>query len=243
MDKELTLLLENYRPTQEAISLIHQITTILLVGITGAGKDSIKHELLEKGTYHDIVSHTTRAPRKNNGILEKDGQEYHFISKEQAKEMIENHQFIEAKWVHRQNIYGTSVAEFQTCLSDGKIALADIEVQGVDEYIELSPKTTKPIFLLPPDFSIWLKRFKSRYEGHVGSGEFRERLHTATEEIKHVLQHPYFSIVVNDDLEIAAQEVDIIAQNGIQSDATIEYGRRCAMKLLHDISNHDVQTI
>lgn len=242
VDSQLTKLLNQYKPTPQATKLIQQVTTVLLVGIAGAGKDSIKNILLKTGKYHDIVSHTTRSPRKNNGIPEKDGIEYHFISKQTAKDMLEKQLFIEAKWVHRQNVYATSVGEFELCFKNNKIALADIEVQGVEEYMTLSPQKTKPIFLLPPNYDIWLTRFKARYEGHVGQGEFKERLHTATEEIEHVLARPFFSIVINDDLEATAAQVDAIASSDIQSDTTIEYGRRCALRLLHSIKQQDFDT-
>ena len=51
--------------------------------------------------------------------------------------MLENHEFIEAKFVHG-TVYGTGAKEIQVIAEAGKIAVTDIDVQGVSEYKKLS---------------------------------------------------------------------------------------------------------
>ena len=51
--------------------------------------------------------------------------------------MLENHEFIEAKFVHG-TVYGTGAKEIQAIAEAGKIAVTDINVQGVSEYKKLS---------------------------------------------------------------------------------------------------------
>lgn len=235
MDKQLELLLEHYTPSERAIDAVQQVNTILMVGISGAGKNTVKTKLLETGEYYDVVSHTTRPPRKNSGISEVSGQEYHFISKQQAIVMLENREFVEAKWVHRQNLYGTSIAEFEVCLRQGKKAIADIEVQGVEEYMSICPKTVYPIFLIPPSYDVWVRRFKARYEGRAGEGEFTQRSITAQREIEHVLEKEYFSIIINDNLEDTISQVRDIARGTPQSDASLRHSRQVAEQLLEDM--------
>ena len=127
-----------YEPDDSAKKLIKTTQILLLVGPTGAGKDSLKDKLLETGEYHHIVSHTTRKPRINHGVVEQDGREYHFINKAEAERMLDNHELIEAK-MYSGNLYGTSVAEIKAAHDNDKIAMTDIEVQGVAEYKQLDP--------------------------------------------------------------------------------------------------------
>src|SRR4051794_26351493 len=99
-----------YKPSVETLAIVRSTTILLLVGPSGAGKDSLKQRLLSGGRYHHIVSHTTRAPRMNKGVLEENGREYHFITMQEAERMIDEHAFVEAK-MYSGNVYGTSVAE------------------------------------------------------------------------------------------------------------------------------------
>ena len=56
---------------------------------------------------------------------------------EEQEKMLDAHDFIEAKFVHG-TVYGTGVAEIQAIHDAGRIAITDIDVQGVDEYKNLS---------------------------------------------------------------------------------------------------------
>lgn len=212
MDQQLQQLVDNYKIPESAISLVRMTPIVLLVGVSGAGKDTIKHRLLDTGSYHHIVSHTTRAPRENHGVMEQDGVEYHFISKEKAAEMLQNGEFIEAK-VYSGNVYGTSVAEIQKAYDDGKIAITDLEVQGVAEYKEISPKVIAE-FILPPDYDEWQRRLMSRY-GPEGPdpADMRKRMNTAVAELEEALRQPYYHFVVNDVLEEAVRAADSIAHH------------------------------
>ena len=93
---DLERVIREYQPTEAAVALVRDTKIALLTGISGAGKDTIKRRLLRSPSFRDIVSHTTRAPRVNNGQPERDGVEYHFIDQATALTMLRNHQFIEA---------------------------------------------------------------------------------------------------------------------------------------------------
>lgn len=211
---ELKQKLSQYKPSDSTINLIQQTPILLLVGVSGAGKDSIKHKLLDTGKYHHIVSHTTRAPRENHGVLEQDGREYHFISLAEAEKMLDEQAFIEAK-MYSGNLYGTSVAEIQTAHDDGKIAVTDVEVQGVAEYKSLAP-SAQAIFVLPPSYEVWQKRLKSRYEeSDISPEDIKRRMQTADQELQEALQKDYFRFVINDGLDQAVQAADAIAHGAL----------------------------
>lgn len=203
-----------YQPSAEAIDVVQNTKILFLVGVSGAGKDTIKHQLLQKHTYHHIVSHTTRKPRHNHGELEKDGVDYHFVAIETAEKMIDDQAFIEAK-MYSGNIYGTSVAEVKRAHDEDRIAITDLEVQGVVEYKHIAPQVMA-VFILPPSFSVWQSRILKRYAGQpIDTRDHTRRLRTAYVELKHALETNYFHFVINDDLAHAVEEVDHIAHHRI----------------------------
>lgn len=201
---------DDYQLRPETMELVRQTSVVLLVGVTGAGKDTIKQALLKDSAYHHIVSHTTRQPRENKGIMERDGIEYHFIDAPTAITMLDNNGFVEAK-IYSGNLYGTSVGEIQLAHDEGKIAITDVEVQGVEEFHAVSDRM-RPIFILPPSFDVWQQRLLSRYEGKPDPQDLEQRLQTAKAEIEFVLATDYFYVVVNDELEAAIAQVDAIAR-------------------------------
>lgn len=214
MEERILKKLASYQPSTKAVELVRQTKILLLVGISGAGKDSTKVRLLKHGGYHHIISHTTRAPRLNHGILEQNEVDYHFISLTQAEDMIDAQAFIEAK-MYSGNVYGTSVAEIAAAHTANQIAVTDLEVQGVAEYKHLHPEVTA-VFLLPPDYTTWQERLRSRYEGgEIDEAELHKRMHTAEAELRHALETDYFHFVINDDLAETVRIVDELVRQPV----------------------------
>lgn len=201
-----------YKAPQSAIDQIRQTPILFVVGITGAGKDTIQHELIRRhpDEYRFIVSHTTRAPRENNGKPEQDGVDYHFVDFATIDSMLDAGGFVEAKVVHFDNIYGTAIAEIAAAQRESKIAVTDIEVKGVHEYVSLG-MNVKPVFLMPPSYDVWQQRLLSRYNGQMLDQELHKRMQTALMEIEHAVATDYFYIVINDDLEDTIDLVNRIA--------------------------------
>ena len=213
MNQEINDLLANYQPVDSTRQLIKTTPILLLVGPTGAGKDSVKDKLLETGEYHHIISHTTRPPRINHGIIEQNGREYHFVDLAQATAMLKDHAFIEAK-MYSGNLYGTSVAEIQVARDEGKIAVTDIEVQGIAEYKAID-RGVMAVFLLPPDFKTWQARLQRRYGDVVDAADARLRMQTALAEIEQLLNTDHYFAIVNDRLDETLHQVAaIVALHG-----------------------------
>ncbi len=217
MDEELLHLLRSYKTPPLAVELLQKAKVVFLVGISGSGKNTILNELLKTGKYKLVVSHTTRPPRENNGILEKDGQDYHFIDDQEAKRMLQTGEFIEAK-TYSGNVYGTSIKEVSEAYEQNKIAISDIEVQGVAEYMNVS-SAVKPIFILPPDFETWQNRLKARYvSNEPDETDMKKRMETAKKELEEALSKNYFEFVINDNLNRAVIAVDEIAGGSLWSE-------------------------
>ena len=231
---DLNELIKNYKTPDRAKDLLGNTKAVFLVGITGAGKDTILKELFKTGKFHYIVSHTTRQPRENEGAMEVDGQNYHFISTAEAESMLENGDFVEAKY-YSGNIYGTSVGEFEEALREEKIAITDIEVQGVSEYVKISENVT-PVFILPPDFATWQERLKARYAGiEPDAADIQKRMETAKKELEEALSKDYFEYVINDDLSRAVIAVDEVAHGSLSTEKN-EQARQLARELLEKLN-------
>lgn len=229
-------LADKYKPNQAAVDIVRQSQVVLLVGIASAGKSTIQQKLVDSLHYYPIVTYTTRAPRENNGVLEKNGESYHFVSVDQMARMLIDYKMLEIN-CFSGNYYGTGVQEFINANSQRKIALANIDINGVACYKKIAPDCVKAIFIVPPDYSAWVSRFSGRYTSEVEFDKvFHSRLQTAINEIEQALNTTYYNFVINDGLDEAVSTVDKIARvlrTGEVYDDSL--ARDCAKNLLKSI--------
>lgn len=174
---------------------------IVLCAPSGTGKTTVSRALLERrGDLVFSVSATTRRPRPG----ERDGVDYHFVSRETFESMISADQFLEWAAVHGE-LYGTPSANLTTATQAGKLLLLDIDVQGARQ-VKGAVADTVTIFLLPPSFGQLLERLRRR--GSEGASDLRRRLETARRELEAVDEFRY--VLVNDRLEDTIDRVDAL---------------------------------
>lgn len=239
MSDSLGQKLSAYTAEDSIKQLVKDTPILLLVGPTGAGKDSVKDKLLATGKFHHIISHTTRPPRINHGVIEENGREYHFVDKAQAEAMLDSQAFIEAK-IYSGNLYGTSVAEIQKARDEGKIAMTDVEVQGVAEYKALDA-SVMAVFLLPPDFLTWQMRLQRRYGDVVDAEDYRLRLQTALDELEQLLTTGYYVAVINNDLDDTVEHIETVVSSQEHSTPDEPAARSVAEQLAADIKAYLAQ--
>lgn len=224
----------NYKPGSIAIDLVKSSYLVLVAGIVSAGKDTVVSHLLNEDAFMTMVSHTTRSPRKNHGVIEEDGVDYHFITLEEAEKMVDAGEFVEVKYNHG-NVYGTSVTELQKIKKTNKHAVTDVDIQGVDEYLSIDPGV-KAIFLLPPSVQTWLERLGKRYgELDLSSEDILKRFKTAKKEIEHIMQDDRFVIIINDDLETTLNRINLVVEGN--RDHTSDFAEAVAEHLLEYINS------
>lgn len=211
LDARLIAKVTAYQPDMQRLAPYRDVPLLVFVGISGAGKNTVKSALFHKQSdgYHDFVTHTTRPPRQNHGVLEEDGVDYHFVGVATAERMLDNHDYIEAN-LYSNNIYGASIDELEKARQQHYIAVADIDVNGVANFVRLG-LNVKPIFILPPSYDIWYQRMIKRYGGVVDKADFQKRIQTAREELQHALETDYFYLVVNDNLDETVELIHAIA--------------------------------
>ena len=231
---ELAKKIENYQPSEAVRQLVASTKIVLLVGISGAGKDTTKQQLLQFPEFADIVSYTTRAPRQNQGIMELEGRDYHFVSQAVAAKMLDQHQFVEAKFVHG-TLYGTGVEEIRAIHDAGRTAITDIDVQGVDEYKKLSQQVIA-IFLLPPNYTEWRRRLRARYASEAEfENEWPKRFNSAIKELTHALNVPYYHFIINDNLDETVRIAREIAEKPDAYNRKDDEARLAARDLLDEL--------
>ena len=172
---------------------------IVVSGFSGSGKGTLMKELLSRypDTYALSVSATTRQPRDG----EQDGREYFFISKDEFEKMIAKDELIEyARYV--KNYYGTPKEYVRKQLDAGKDVILEIEIQGAMKIKEQFPESLL-LFVTPPSAEELQKRLVGR--GTETADVIAQRLSRAYEESEGMDAYDY--IVVNDDLDVCAAEV------------------------------------
>jgi guanylate kinase len=230
-------LINDYKPSPEAVAMVKQVPFLQLIGISGAGKGTIGQILLKTGDFRHIISHTTRPPRTNHGVGEVDGADYHFIDMATAVNMLERKSFIEAKW-YSGNIYGTSVFEFELAQNESKIALTDIDIQGAEEYLRISTNVF-PVFLLPPDYETWMQRLKGRYADAIDAhqADIQKRLITSKRELTFAYHSKHFMPIINLDSAVTARRIESLLQGEILTSAERKSAHTVIRHLLEQLES------
>lgn len=209
--EEFKAALENYEPSPATVDMLRQVKFVLLAAPTGSGRNTIINELLKTGHYYYVVSDTTRLPRTNNGVMETNGVHYWFRSEDELLRDIQAGKFLEAAIIHNQQVSGISARELARAGSEGRIAVTDMEVVGVDAVLRSKPDTIA-LFILPPSFEEWQHRLRGR--GEMPVDELKRRMESAVKEFKAALSRPYYKFILNDTIADASEQVHKIAFMG-----------------------------
>ncbi len=180
---------------------------------SGSGKSTLLTRLMrEVPALMFSVSYTTRSPRG----VERDGESYHFISREEFEQRIERGEFLEYADVFG-NYYGTHRSALDNASEKGCDLVLDIDVQGAAQLKGSIPEAVS-IFILPPSREILEQRLRQRSED--SDGVIERRLKDAAGEIRNYQEYDY--VLINKDLEATALTLCGIVR--------AERARRCRME-------------
>ncbi|XP_058417096.1 MAGUK p55 subfamily member 3 [Diceros bicornis minor] len=103
---------------------------VVLIGSLGARLHELKQKVVAENPQHFgvAVPHTTR-PRKSH---EKEGVEYHFVSKQAFEAGLHHNKFLE-HGEYKENLYGTSLDAIQAVMAKNKVCLVDVEPDALPQ--------------------------------------------------------------------------------------------------------------
>lgn len=181
----------------------------VITGPSGVGKGTLISELSRRlGGLELSVSATTREAREG----EVDGRDYHFLSSQEFERRARAGEFLEHA-TYSGNRYGTLRSEVDRRLSEGRSVVLEIEVQGARQVRAAMPESVQ-VFIAPPDAAALRQRLEGR--GTDTREAIDERLRTA--ELELAAQQEFEHVVVNDEIERAADELDAIVREELERD-------------------------
>jgi guanylate kinase len=175
---------------------------IIISSPSGGGKGTLIKEV--RGMMPELgysVSYTTRPQR----FGEENGREYHFVTREQFQELINDNEFLEYAEVHG-NLYGTSMRESEKVFQTGKDLIVEVDVQGAIQIMERLADANISIFILPPSFEVLKARLTAR--ATEDQAELETRLRNSFDEVLQFERFKY--VVINEELPAATRQIAAI---------------------------------
>jgi guanylate kinase len=185
----------------------------VITGPSGAGKGTLEQEVLRRlpGRLELAVSATTRPQRPT----ETDGLHYWFVTPEEFERLVAVGGFLE--WVtyvsgHR---YGTLRSEIARIRAAGRAPILDLEIEGALRVPDEVPGCVT-IFIDAPLAELERRLSERATES---TGEIGERVELARRQKERADEFRY--VVVNDELERAAEELTGIVHGELTAAGTI----------------------
>uniref|UniRef100_A0A8P4G1G0 MAGUK p55 scaffold protein 3b n=1 Tax=Dicentrarchus labrax TaxID=13489 RepID=A0A8P4G1G0_DICLA len=181
---------------------------IVLIGSLGARITELKQRVIAENPrrYGFAVPHTTRA-RKSH---EREGVEYHFISKAAFEADIQNGKFIEYG-EYKDNLYGTSLESIHRILDQNKACLVDVqpEVLKTLRTAEFKPYV---IFVRPRIYDSPRKPLGSSSSLSLGITEDLQEMKQSAERIDECYGHWVDYVLVKEDPGSALAELQVVLE-------------------------------
>ena len=170
---------------------------------SGTGKTTLVRELVKSMPGIVVsVSHTTRLIRPQ----EKEGVDYHFVSKDEFNNMLKQKAFLEHAEVYN-NLYGTARLWVEEARLRGLDVILEIDWQGARQVRELLVEA-QSIFILPPSREALYERLRKRLQD--SDDIIKTRMAEATEQISHYMEFDY--LICNDQFEEALADLKAIVR-------------------------------
>ncbi len=187
---------------------------VVITGTSGAGKGTLEKILLQRmpTLFELAVSATTRERRPS----EQEGREYYFVSESVFEQRVQEDEFLEyvdLPWGARS---GTLRSEIDRIQANGKVPLLDLETDGAVRVKQTIPGAVT-IFVDAPSFDELERRLRAR--ATESSGEIQVRLDLARKQ--HERRDRFDYVIVNDDVDRAADELQTIVEKELQTAGTM----------------------
>ncbi len=175
---------------------------LIVSGPSGSGKDTVLQEVRKKYPKMSFsVSCITREPR---GSDKEDGK-YCFLTVDEFKKGLDEGAFLEYN-EYLGNYYGTPRRPVMDAIESGDGIIIEVDVNGAASIRRALPNAVS-VFIMPPSVKELKRRLNKRQTD--SPEQIEKRINAALREIPRAEEYNY--IIVNDDLELAANQLcDII---------------------------------
>lgn len=176
---------------------------LVLSGPSGVGKGTVCEALMSE---RDDIIYSTSVTTRKKRPLEKEGENYFFMSLEEFEGCVEDGVFLEHAKVHG-NYYGTPKKFVEDQIKKGNIVILEIDVQGALQ-IKKNFSDAIFIFLQPPN----LEELRRRIVGRQTETEevINLRMDNAKKEVEYLDEYDY--AVVNNEVQKAVQKINHIIE-------------------------------
>jgi guanylate kinase len=172
---------------------------LMVVAPSGVGKTSLTRRLVaDHNDLHLSISATTRDPRPG----EHDGRDYHFVTHDKFKVMLQDAAFLEWAEVYG-NHYGSPRDPIVEALERGESVLFDIDFQGAMKVHRQLPEDSVLIYVLPPSLAEMSRRLHARSQD--SEEVIAKRLARAKDEVAAWERFDY--VILNDDFDRAYSDL------------------------------------
>jgi guanylate kinase len=189
----------NTNSTDTPNQLLNKV--VIFCAPSGSGKTTIVKHLLQVNPHLAFsVSACTRNKRAN----EEYGKDYYFLSQEEFKKRVDNHEFLEYEEVYGGNFYGTLKSEIDRIWASGKAVIFDVDVVGGLNIKKYFGDKALAIFVKPPSVEVLEERL--RYRSTETEETIRTRVNKAVNELG--FENKFEVVLLNEHLETALAKAE-----------------------------------
>jgi guanylate kinase len=186
---------------------------IVVTGPSGAGKGTLIAELMRR---LPELEHTVSATTRDRRPGEENGREYWFLTPDEFERRVQAGEFLETVTYVSGKRYGTLRSELERIAAGGRICVLELETEGA-----LAVKRELPgavtVFIDAPVEELD-RRLRER--ATETAGEIEERLELAHRQLEQAREFDH--VIVNDDRERAADELEDVVRREITAAATMD---------------------
>ena len=183
---------------------------IIFSAPSGSGKTTIVKYLLSHN--NNLGFSISACTRDRRGRSEEHGKDYYFLTPEDFKKKIDNHEFVEWEQVYPGAFYGTLKSEIERIWKTGKHVVFDVDVKGGLSLKKYYGDRALAIFVKCPSMEVLEQRLRARQtdtEESISARLFKVKFEMSFE-------NQFDVTLVNNDLHAALKEAQQLVDNFIK---------------------------
>lgn len=140
---------------------------VILSGVAGAGKDTIKREIIKRMDNVESIPSITDRPMRPGDIP---GETYIFVNNKKFKKMIANNELYEFD-IHHNHYYGVPRKILNDKINSGKTVIKDVDVNGTENLVKILKEDMKVVTIF---LRVSKDELRKRLENRVDKPDEKE---------------------------------------------------------------------